>query len=147
MEMNLSKNFTLEEATHSNYAISHGIDNSLPESLLKDAEWFAQQVVQPIRDKIGLPFNLTSWYRCPALNKAVGGQPNSAHLSGMAIDFTVEGHTAMESYNMVLTAIKDFRVISFDQLIIEHNTKTGAKWVHLAAKRVGNRNSAFAMEV
>ena len=144
--MNLSKNFTLEEAEMSHKADSLHIDNHLSASLTKDAELFASVVLQPIRDEIGIPFNVTSWYRCPALNKAVGGVKTSAHLSAMALDFTVAGHTARESFSLVLVALKNLR-ISFDQLIIEKNTKTGANWVHLGFKKSGNRNQSFALTV
>ncbi len=144
--MNLSTNFTSDEATHSNYAISHGIDNSLPADKLKDSIQFATNILQPVRDKIGLVFNISSWYRCSALNTAVGGKDTSAHLSAMAVDFVIAGHTALESYNMVLVALKDLH-IQFDQLIIEKNTKTGANWVHLGVKKFGNRNQSFALSV
>lgn len=143
--MNLSKNFTLEEATYSHKAEMLHINNSLSDQQIKDAKFFATTVLQPIRDKIGLPFKVTSWYRCPALNKAVGGVSTSAHLSAMALDFTVSGHTAPESFNLVLIALKDLR-INFDQLIIEKNTKTGANWVHLGLRKVGNRNQSFSLK-
>ncbi|MBC7489402.1 MAG: hypothetical protein H7240_04810 [Glaciimonas sp.] len=32
--------------------------------------------------------HISSGYRCVALNKKVGGAANSAHLSGLAVDFT-----------------------------------------------------------
>lgn len=144
--MNLSNNFTTNEATHSNKAIQLGIDNSMSESIQKDADWFADTVLQPIREKIGIPFDITSWYRCPKLNKAVGGKSTSAHLSGTAIDFNVRGLTTKESYEKILVALKDLR-ITFDQLIAEKNTKTGAMWVHLASKRKGNRNQSFYLSV
>jgi zinc D-Ala-D-Ala carboxypeptidase len=144
--MNLSKNFTLEEATRSHKADSLHINNSIPAQLLPDAVYFAQRILQPVRDKIGIPFDVTSWYRCPALNKAVGGVSTSAHLSAMALDFTVTGHTARESFDLVLVALKDLR-INFDQLIVEKNTKTGASWVHLGLKKTGNRNQSFALTV
>ena len=144
--MNLSKNFTLEEATRSHKAEMLGIDNSMPEELIKDARYFATIVLQPIRDKIGLRFNVSSWYRCPALNKAVGGADTSSHLHAMALDFVIDGKTTKESFNLVLSALKDLR-INFDQLIIEKNTKTGANWVHLGLKKKGNRKQTFALTV
>ncbi|MEI6554749.1 MAG: D-Ala-D-Ala carboxypeptidase family metallohydrolase [Paludibacter sp.] len=144
--MKLSENFTLEEATRSNKAIVLKIDNSLSKDKLTAAEFFAENILQPIRTKIGLAFNISSWYRCPALNSAVGGKDTSAHLSAMAVDFVIAGHTALESYNLVLVSLKDLH-IQFDQLIIEHNTKTGAKWVHLGVKKSGNRNQSFALTV
>ncbi len=142
----LSDNFTIDEATHSNKAIQLGIDNSLSPALKKDADWFADTVLQPIRTEIGIVFDITSWYRCPKLNKAVGGKSTSAHLSATAIDFNVRGLTTKESFDRVLVALKDLR-IPFDQLIAERNTKTGATWVHLAAKRKGNRNQSFYLNV
>lgn len=144
--MNLSKNFTTDEATRSHKADMLHIDNSLPNNKRIAATYFAENILQPIRSRIGLIFNISSWYRCPALNSAVGGKATSAHLSAMAVDFLIDGHTALETYNLVLVALKDLH-IQFDQLIIEHNTKTGAKWVHLGVKKTGNRNQHFALEV
>lgn len=144
--MKVSKDFSLVEATRSSKAIKLGIDNSLTPKLLEDVKWFASGVLQPIRDRIGIPFTVTSWYRSPALNKAVGGVPTSSHLSGTAIDFVLQGHTAAESWDAVITALKDLR-IPFDQCICERNSKTGARWVHLGAKKTNNRNQSFKLTV
>jgi len=144
--MKLSTNFTTEEATRSSYAVKHGIDNSMTPVVLRNAEWFAKNVLQPIRFKIDKPFNITSWYRSPALNKAIGGVATSAHLSGTAIDFCIEGMNASETWDAVLLALKDLK-IPFDQVINERNSKTGAMWVHLSSKKTGNRNQSFKLVV
>jgi len=111
--MNLSDNFTIIEAIRSSKAIEKGIDNSMSKVIEKDADWFADTVLQPVRTKIGIPFDITSWYRCPKLNKVVGGVSNSAHLSGTAIDVGVRGKNTKESFNLILAALKDLKV-SFD---------------------------------
>jgi zinc D-Ala-D-Ala carboxypeptidase len=144
--MKLSNNFTTEEATRSTKAVQLGIDNSMTPKILRDAEWFALNVLQPIRDRIGKPFIITSWYRSPALNKAVGGVQTSAHLSGTAIDVNIQGLTTKQANDVILVALKDLR-IQFDQVINEANKKTGATWVHLSAKRTGNRNQSFNLTV
>ena len=144
--MKLSKNFTVYEATRSSKAIQLGIDNSMTPAIHMQAEWFAKNVLQPIRDRIGKRFNVSSWFRCPALNKAVRGVYNSSHLSGIAIDFMIEGLSVEETWETVLVALKDLR-IDFDQLIMERNTKTGDVWVHLCVKRSGNRNQYFKLDV
>ena len=142
----LSDNFTTEEATRSTKAIQLHIDNSMDAKTQANAQLFATNVLQPIRDRIGKPFDITSWYRSPALNKAVKGVSTSAHLTGMAIDFNIRGMSTKESYNTVLVALKDLR-ITFEELINERNTKTGSTWVHLALKKTGNHNEAFYKEV
>lgn len=144
--MNLSENFTLDEAIRSHKADELHIDNSLPKDKLIDATAFAKNVIQPLRDRIGEIFDISSWWRCPGLNHAVGGVSTSAHLSATAIDFLIHGKTAKQTFDLVLIALKDLH-ITFDQIIIEKNTKTGVMWVHLGVKKKGNRNHSFALTV
>ena len=143
-QMKISENFDLREVEYSHTAVYLGIDNAAPHDVIANARKFASLVLQPIREKIGMPFDVTSWYRSPQLNKAIGGVSTSAHLTGMAVDFTVRGMTAQESFDNVLVALKDLR-IQFDQLILEHNTKTGARWVHLGWRKQDNRNESFTL--
>lgn len=49
--------------------------------------------LQPIRNAIGRPMHVTSWYRPPAVNAAVGGASRSWHLKGLAVDVKVQGMT------------------------------------------------------
>lgn len=144
--MRLSDNFTLQEATRSTKAVQLGIDNSMDAKTLLNAEWFAQTILQPLRTKVRLPFIISSWYRSPGLNKAVGGVATSAHLSGMAIDFTIQGHTAKETY-VIIKSILEMMDLPFDQLLLEHNTKTGVSWVHLGVKKTGNRKQTIKITV
>ena len=142
--MKISENFDLREVEYSHTAVYLGIDNAAPQDVIGNARKFAQLVLQPVREKIGMPFDVSSWYRSPALNKAVGGSATSSHITGMAVDFTIRGMTAQETYEAVLVALKDMR-IQFDQLILEHNTKTGERWVHLGWSKQGNRNEHFSL--
>ena len=47
--------------------------------------------LQAIRNRFGASVNITSGYRCAAHNKAVGGDPHSSHMQGMAADIVVTG--------------------------------------------------------
>ena len=48
--------------------------------------------MQTVRSWLGdRPVTITSWYRPPAVNKAVGGARNSTHLQGHGVDFVVAG--------------------------------------------------------
>ncbi len=45
-----------------------------------------------VRRKLGdRPILVTSWYRPPAINAAVGGASNSTHIQGFAVDFNAQG--------------------------------------------------------
>lgn len=48
-------------------------------------------VLDAIREKLGVPVYVTSGYRCPRHNKDVGGAKNSQHVIGTAADITYDG--------------------------------------------------------
>ena len=53
---------------------------------------------QRARDRVARSFTVTSWYRDPVANAAVGGVSNSRHINGDAIDFYCDGLTGDEIY-------------------------------------------------
>lgn len=130
--MRLTDNFTTQEVIRSDTAQRLKIDNGLSIEILDNAYKFAKCVLQPLREHIGLPFIIYSWYRSKALNEAVGGTRNSAHLKAQAVDFVIGGLSARKTYEVVLEALKTLH-IPFDQLILETFTKDGqtTEWVHL----------------
>ena len=82
------KYFKIEELTHSQTAKAHSIANVPTAEALKNLEQFVCKVLDPLRERWGVPIYVNSGYRCPALNRKVGGVPNSYHLRGMAADIT-----------------------------------------------------------
>ena len=83
----ISENFTYEEFEYSKKAEENNIDNKIPDSDIKERiKELVLNVLQPLRDAWGKPLPLNSGYRCPEVNKLVGGQPTSQHLKGEAAD-------------------------------------------------------------
>lgn len=119
--MNLSEHFTLEEATSSVTAELQGIVNSPPAKILENMRRCAEQL-EFVRNKIGNPLKINSWFRCPELNKAVGGAFNSAHMTGWAIDIHSDKMTPYELGNFIIGL-----GIQFDQIIHEYG-----QWVHIS---------------
>ena len=107
----LSKNFSLEEFEKSNTASAKGIDNSVPAELRGNIQALVDNVLQPLRDLYGKPIRFNSGYRCPVLNKAVGGVPTSQHQKGKAADLTCENV-------IVLFDTLENSEIEFDQAIL-----------------------------
>lgn len=120
--MNLSLNFTLDELTVSQTAARLGLSNVPPAAVVSELRRLATTVLQPLRDRLGRPVVVSSGYRSPAVNTAVGGAVASAHLSGRAADITVPGMTALE----VCQTIRAMG-LPFDQVIHEFRA-----WCHVA---------------
>jgi hypothetical protein len=76
---------------------------------------------------MGEPIKIGSGYRCPALNRAVGGVANSQHMKGQAADLCIDGD--LKKGKRWFEWIKTH--CQFDQLIWEHNAK-GSYWVHVS---------------
>ena len=82
------KYFSLGEFSHSDTAVSLGIDNTIPAECVAKIEHLVHCVLDPIREHWGLPIRVTSGYRCPELNAEVNGVEESYHMDGCAADIT-----------------------------------------------------------
>ena len=122
--MNLTPNFTLDELTRSDYAVRHGIDNTPPADVRENLEVLAHGL-ERVRAILGSPVLVSSGYRCPKLNSALKSKNTSAHLKGLAADFTAPdfGNPAEIMLELVLAKAD----IGFDQAILEFD-----RWVHIA---------------
>lgn len=135
--MQLTEHFTLSELTRSETAERRHIDNTPPPEVVDNLRALCRNVLEPARVAFGAPIYITSGYRCPALNKAVGGKPTSQHLRGEAADLQVKG---VRNLKRLYNAILDHGV--FDQLLYESN-KSGARWIHVSYTSYGNRRQAI----
>jgi len=121
----LTAHFTLEEFTRSDKARSLSIDNTPAPVIVANLRRLARFNELVRLELAGASIIISSGYRCQALNRAVGGAGNSAHLEGLACDFTAPAFgTPME-----ICQAMEKSYLQFDQLIYER--VGGAVWVHL----------------
>ena len=80
------QHFTIQELSASASAERLAIDNTPPRAAQRMLTILVEQLLDPIRRRYGAPIIVTSGYRCPALNTAVGGVANSHHIVGCAAD-------------------------------------------------------------
>jgi hypothetical protein len=118
----LSRYYTLARLVHSDTARERGIDNAPPPALIGNLRLLARGLDR-IRRLLGYPLDISSGYRSPALNAAVGGAPNSQHAQGLAADFTCPG---FGSPLAVARALRD-SAVPFDTLIYEFE-----EWIHVS---------------
>lgn len=135
--MQLTEHFTLSEFVRSETAAHKHIDNTPSPEVVENLRALCRHVLEPARVAFGAPVYITSGYRCPALNKAVGGKLTSQHQYGEAADLQVQG---VRNLKRLYKVIKDHGI--FDQLLYETN-KAGAKWIHVSYTSYGNRRQAI----
>ena len=95
--------------------------------------------LEELRGRVAAPIYINSGYRSQAVNKAVGGVATSNHLTGCAADIRVLGNEQLVRYATILLDISDESGEDFDELIFEHNSRTGNYWLHFAVRAKGNR--------
>jgi len=133
----ISKNITYNEAVHSNTAKRKGIENTPNENQIAAMMTIAEMIFQPLRSYVGGPIKITSFFRSPELNQAIGGSKSSQHCKGQAMDLDdVYGHkTNAEMFDYIRENL------DFDQLIWEFGDDNNPNWIHVSyVDKQENRN-------
>lgn len=130
--MQLTPHFRLEEFTASAIAAELGIDNTPYLTGVRDNLLLLALALEQIRIGIGRPISISSGYRCPRLNRAVGGSITSVHPDGLAADCNAAGITTFDLCRYI-----EANIIGFDQLIHEVDLKNDRRWCHFAIGRPG----------
>jgi zinc D-Ala-D-Ala carboxypeptidase len=124
--MKLTDHFTLAELTHSQAADRKGLDNTPPPDVITRLAATGHGL-EMIRALVQCPIIISSGYRSPAVNAAVGGAKASQHLTGQAADITAPWFGPPK--NLMAAIIK--ANLPFDQCILEYAGQGGG-WVHVS---------------
>jgi len=125
--MKLSKYFTLDEMTHSNYATRHVIDNTPNKSVIDNLKYGCVNVLDRVREHVGI-IHVSSGYRSKALNSAIGGRQKSQHMKGEAADIWSSTKKPRQLAKAFIDANTDY-----DQLIVEFD-----RWLHVSWTKHGS---------
>jgi len=138
----ISEFFWFSEIGKSMTATRLGIDNTPTKEGIENAKNTAKVILDPVRKYLGVAFSPNSWYRSPALNKAIGGSATSQHLTCEAVDLE---HPSVSNYK--LAQIIHEICPSYDQLILEfYNEKDPRSgWVHASCKKDLSKNRRQAL--
>lgn len=104
----ISSNFSLAEMIRTSQPLANRPDLAATINLC----YGVHKILQPLRDHLRCAVTITSAYRSPAVNKAVGGKSNSQHLIGCAADCVVPDSFKSEAIDFIT------RNLPFDQLLI-----------------------------
>jgi len=119
--MKLTEHFSLDELVFSQTAVRKGIKNEPSEAVKKNLQVLANNL-ERVRAILLSPLHVSSAYRSPDLNKALGGSKTSAHMDGYAADFIAPAFGNPES---IVRALKR-SMLPVDQCIME------GTWVHIS---------------
>lgn len=124
----ISKHISFKEGIKSNTATRLGINNTPDDYQVSNMVNIAVNLFEPLREFVGGPIKINSFFRCEDLNRAIGGSSRSQHCEGRAIDLDdTFGHkTNAEMFHY----IKDN--LDFDQLIWEFGDDNNPDWVHVS---------------
>jgi len=134
---NISKHITYAEATASNVAKRHGIDNIPTVRNITAMENLAENIFEKVRARDNKPRRINSFFRNGAVNDAVGGSRMSQHCKGEAMDFV----GSKEDFWYIVDNLE------FDQIIWEYGNNDAPAWIHVSLKLDGkNRKQVLRKE-
>ena len=124
----ISEHISYHEGTYSQTGVRRDLDNTPDDDQLKRMEEVAENLFEPLREWVGGPIKINSFFRGEPVNTAIGGSRKSQHMKGQArdIDDTFGHKTNAEMYHY----IKDN--LDFDQLIWEFGTDKNPNWLHIS---------------
>ena len=124
----ISKHISDREGVYSTTATRRGLDNTPDSEQLDNMKLLAEKVFEPLREWVGGPIRINSFFRGEELNEAIGGSSKSQHCKGQAMDVDDGGcnKTNAEMYRF----IKD--ELEFDQMIWEFGDDKNPNWVHVS---------------
>jgi len=124
----ISKHVSLREGIFSQTATRRDLDNTPNEEQLENMKLIGEKVFEPLREWVGGPIKINSFFRGLPLNTAIGGAKSSQHMKGQAMDIDdTFGHaTNAEMYKWVK------KNLDFDQMIWEFGTDENPNWVHIS---------------
>jgi len=126
--MKISDHISFEEAIRSNTAKRLNIDNSPNSYQISNMVGTAVKIFEPLREWVGGPVKINSFFRCEKLNRAIGGAKRSQHMEGRAMDIDdTFGHkTNAEMFHFIKNNL------NFDQLIWEFGNEENPDWLHVS---------------
>lgn len=119
------EHFTIGELCASDTARRMGLANDPSADALENLEALVAAVLDPLRRAWGKPIYVNSGYRCPALNKAVGGAAGSMHLQGRAADITAG--SSVDNRRLYQLA-QDLKLPYFELI----GKRYGFAWLHVS---------------
>lgn len=125
--------FTIEELCKSSTAKRLGLTNyPQREEIFNNLRTLVYNVLDPARELLGAPIIVNSCYRCPKVNKLVGGVKNSQHMLGEAADIYCKPQYMEKLWNIL-------KHLPHDQLIMYKNKN----FYHVSYREGNNRNQTL----
>ena len=124
----ISKHISYKEGVYSTTALRRNIENKPNEEQLENMKLIGEKIFEPLREYVGGPIKINSFFRGADLNKAIGGSNRSQHCKGQAMD--IDDTFGYKTNAQMYSFIKEN--LDFDQMIWEFGDDNNPNWVHVS---------------
>ena len=124
----ISEHISYKEGVYSTTALRRNIENKPNEEQLANMKLIGEKIFEPLREYVGGPIKINSFFRGADLNKAIGGSTRSQHCKGQAMD--IDDTFGYKTNAQMYSFIKEN--LDFDQMIWEFGDDDNPNWVHVS---------------